>query len=85
MNNTRMELKTRLNIVFREVFDDDSIEVFDEMTSKDISTWDSLMYVVLVVAVEKEFGIHFNAAQVGKLKNVGEMLDFIEKTASVQL
>jgi len=79
MMDTRLEIKTRLNRVFREVFDDDSIEIFDAMAAKDIPEWDSLMHIILVVAVEKEFTIRLNAAQVGQLKNVGEMLDLLEK------
>jgi acyl carrier protein len=79
MVDTKPEIRARLNKVFKEVFDDDSIEVFDEMTAKDIPEWDSLMHVILVVAVEKEFKIRLIAAQVGKLKNVGEIVDLIEK------
>ena len=79
MADTRSEIKTRLNKVFREVFDDDTIEIFDEMTAKDIPEWDSLMHIILVVAVEKEFAVRLNAAQVGQLKDVGAMLDLLEK------
>ncbi len=79
MMDTRLEIKTRLNRVFRDVFDDDSITIFDAMAAKDIPEWDSLMHIILVVAVEKEFTIRLNAAQVGQLKNVGEMLDLLEK------
>jgi acyl carrier protein len=79
MADTRSEIKTRLNKVFREVFDDDAIEIFDEMTAKDIPEWDSLMHIILVVAVEKEFAVRLNAAQVGQLKDVGAMLDLLEK------
>jgi len=82
MIDARSELKERLNKVFRDVFDDDSIEVVDAMTAKDIPEWDSLMHVILVVAVEKEFKIRLNAAEVGQLKNVGEMLNLIEKYSS---
>ena len=71
------DTRQRLQEVFREVFDDDSIEIFDAMTADDIEEWDSLMHVTLVVAVEKEFGIRLNAAQVGGLKNVGEFLAVI--------
>jgi acyl carrier protein len=74
---TRLEIKTRLNRVFREVFEDDSIEIFDAMTAKDIPEWDSLMHIILVVAVEKEFIVRLNAAEVGHLKNVSEMLDLL--------
>ena len=77
MVGTRSEIKARLNQVFRDTFEDDSIEIFEEMTAKDIPEWDSLMHIILVVSVEKEFAIRLNAAQVGQLKNVGEMLDLI--------
>ena len=77
--DTRLEIKTRLNRVFRDVFENEAIEIFDEMTAKDIPEWDSLMHIILVVTLEKEFAVRLNAAQVGQLKNVGEMLDFLEK------
>ena len=78
MSNDRARMKVRLNGVFREVFDDETIEIFEEMTAKDIEGWDSLTHIVLVVAVEKEFKVTLNAAEVGALKNVGEMLDILE-------
>ena len=81
MTGRRESIKNRLNEVFREVFDRADIEIFEDMTAKDIEEWDSLMHVVLVVAVEKEFGIRLNAAEVGKLENVGQMLTILEARA----
>ena len=71
------EIYERLNNVFRDVFDDDSIVVTDTTTSKDIEDWDSLEHINLVVAVEQEFGIKFNMNEVTTMKNVGEMVDII--------
>ena len=78
----REEIRRRLNRVFIEVFDDDTIEIFDEMTAKDIEEWDSLMHISLVVATEKAFGVRLNAAEVGKLENVGAMLILLEERTS---
>ena len=74
---TREEAYVKLNEVFRDVFDDETIEVNDATTAKDIEDWDSLEHINLVVAVEKCFGIKFNMGEVAKLKNVGEMTDLI--------
>lgn len=74
---TREEVYERLNEVFREVFDDESIEVCDKTTSDDIEDWDSLEHINLVDAVEQEFDIKFTMAQVVGMKNVGEMVDVI--------
>lgn len=74
---TREAAYETLNEVFRDVFDDESIEVSDSTTSDDIEDWDSLEHINLIAAVEQEFGIKFNMGQVVTMKNVGEMVDII--------
>jgi len=74
---TKEEIYERLNTVFREVFDDDEIEVCETTTADDIEDWDSLEHINLVAAVEQEFGIKFTMAQVMGMKNVGEMVEVI--------
>ena len=74
---TREEAYGRLDKVFQDVFDDESIHVTDATTSNDIEDWDSFEHINLIVAVEKEFGIKFSMGQTNKLKNVGEMVDII--------
>jgi acyl carrier protein len=66
--------------IFREVFDDVSINIRDDMTSKDIEEWDSLRHIDLIFALEKEFGIVFSTGEAGSaLNNVGELRRLIEK------
>ena len=71
------EIYERLNNVFRDIFDDDSIVVKPETTSNDIEDWDSLEHINLIVAVEQEFGMKFNMNEVTSMKNVGEMVKII--------
>ena len=71
------EIYERLNNVFRDIFDDETIVVKPETTSNDIEDWDSLEHINLIVAVEQEFGIKFNMNEVTTMKNVGEMVDII--------
>lgn len=74
---TRTEVFERLNQVFRDVFDDDSIVVTDTTTSNDIEDWDSLIHITLVSEIEDEFDIHFKMKEVTKMKDIGEMVDKI--------
>ena len=67
-----------LTAVFHDVFDDESIVVTPELTADDVDEWDSLTHIRLVGAVEKRFGLRFSAAEVGRLKNVGELVRLIE-------
>lgn len=71
------ELYQRLNTVFQDVFDDESIEVSADTTADDIEDWDSLEHINLVAAVEKEFAIKFSMGQIVSMKNVGEMVNIM--------
>ena len=71
------EVYDRLQTVFRDVFDDESITVNAETTAADIDDWDSLEHINLINAIEMEFNIKFNMGEVLSMKNVGEMVGII--------
>jgi acyl carrier protein len=68
----------RLNQIFQEVFDDDSIEVRPNLTAKDVDGWDSLTHIRLILTIEKAFSMKFSALEVGKLASVGDLVNLIE-------
>ena len=74
---TREEVYERLNAVFRDILDDDSIELHDETVADDVDGWDSFEHINLIVSVEKEFGFKIPMGKVVTMKNVGEMVDII--------
>ena len=78
---TRAEALEQLTPVFREVFDDDSITLFPEMTAADIEEWDSVEHFNLISAGEKRFGMRFQMREVSGMKNVGEMADIVAERA----
>ena len=67
-----------LNEIFCEVFEDDEIELNEEMTANDVEGWDSLSHVVLILAVENRFGIKFGQKELLTFKNVGDLAQAIE-------
>lgn len=77
---TRESIFERLNEVFRDIFDDESITVVDATTADDIEDWDSLMHINLVSAVEDEFDVEFEMKDILALNNVGDFVDLIERT-----
>lgn len=74
---TREEVYRRLSEIFRDVLDDDSIELNDQTTADDVDGWDSFEHINLVVAVEEEFSFKIPMGKVVTMKNVGEMVDLI--------
>lgn len=69
----------RLNPIFRQVFEDDDIDLKRETTADDIDAWDSLSHINLVIATEMEFKIRFALGELQALKNVGNLADLIDR------
>jgi acyl carrier protein len=72
-----LTVKQRLTPIFRDIFDDNTLEIHDAMTASDVEAWDSLSHVDLIVAVEKEFKIRMTTAEVRRLQNVGDFIRLI--------
>ena len=77
----REEITAKLTEVFRDVFDDEKIELSDTTTAGDIEAWDSLEHISLIAAVEKAFKMRFTMREVSGMKNVGEMIDILVQRA----
>lgn len=77
------EVLQKLNEVFREVFDDDSISLIETSTVSEIQDWDSLEFVNIIVAVMSTFNIKFSIEELKSLENIGAMADLIIKRCGV--
>lgn len=75
----RREIEERLTGIFREVFDDESITLRDDMTAADVKDWDSFNHINLIVAVEGAFRIRFTTQEVNHMANVGEFIALIAR------
>ncbi len=71
------QVYTQLTPIFRDVFDDEELVPVPVMTAKDVSEWDSLNHIRLIVAVEKSFQIKFATAEVSSFRDVGHFADTI--------
>ncbi len=76
---TREEIYEQLTEIFRDIFDDEELEINDGTTAEDIEDWDSLEQINLLVAIEKKFNIKIRLGDVSGLENVGAMVDLIER------
>lgn len=76
---TDAEIYAELNIVFRQVLEDDTIELTPTTTAEDVEGWDSMNHIFIVVELEKRFGVKFHAAEMEELKNVGELATLVRQ------
>jgi acyl carrier protein len=68
----------RLDTIFGEIFDDESIALTPETTAADIPEWDSFNHVNISVACEAAFGIRFRSSELEELRNVGGLVALIK-------
>jgi acyl carrier protein len=76
------EIYEKLNTVFEDVFDDDTIIVRPELSADDVDAWDSLTHIRLLLTVESTFNVKFSASEIGKLKNVEGLAELIRSKAN---
>ena len=73
----RAEILQQVEVIFKDVLDEETIVLNDTITANDVEGWDSLTHIHLVVAIEKYFKIKFKSNEILSWNNVGEMLDAI--------
>jgi acyl carrier protein len=73
------QIYARLSEIFESVFDDDSIQLTPAVTAKDVDGWDSLAHIRLMLTVERSFKVKFSTTEIGKLENVGGLVELIQE------
>ncbi|MEG1896066.1 MAG: acyl carrier protein [Oscillospiraceae bacterium] len=76
---TKQTIFDELTVIFRDIFDDEEIQLTEATTAQDIEDWDSLEQINLLVAIEKKFSIKFKLEDVSHLANVGDMANLVAK------
>lgn len=78
----RKEIIEKLTVIFRDVMDNEEIELEENTTAEDIEEWDSLAHIQLIEKIESVFGIRFSAKEMTSWDELGELVDsIIEKQA----
>jgi acyl carrier protein len=72
------DILNRLNVIFRDVLNDEDINLSPATTAADIQEWHSLNHVRLMVSAEREFKVKFTAAELSRLKNVGDLVGLLK-------
>jgi acyl carrier protein len=73
------QIHEKLTQVFRSVFKNDKIEITRATTAADIDQWDSITHLDLITATEEAFQIEITGFDVMGLKNVGDLLDLVQR------
>ena len=64
----------KLQEIFRDIIDDESLELTESYSTQDNDDWDSVAMVQILLAVEAEFGVKFTTDEVANIKSVADIL-----------
>lgn len=74
---TKEQILTKVQEIFRDVFDEDDLEINFKTNSNSIEDWDSLNHINLLSSIEQDFKIKFTMEESLSVKDVGEMIDLM--------
>lgn len=69
-----MEPITKIQEVFRSVFDDPTIQIDAASSPDTIADWDSFANIQLIAAIEEAFGVKFTVEEAVELNSVADIL-----------
>ena len=76
---TRDEIRTMIQGVLSELVDDPSLVLTDGSTAEDVTDWDSINQVRLLISIEQELGFRFTNEEAEGLSNVGALVDLVQR------
>lgn len=74
----RNEILEKLIPIFQQAFNDETLELSEDMTTDDFENWDSVIQMMIVAMIEKEFNIVFKLREVGMMDSVEAFIDAVE-------
>ena len=73
------ELWNELTLVFRDVFQDENLELTTSTKNSDIDQWTSLNHALLIDALEQKFNIEFEIDEILSMHSVNDIFNTIRK------
>ena len=76
------DILEKLQPIFQDIFEDDELLITAESNAATVEDWDSLAHITLIFAIEQEFEIKFALGELEAMKNVGDMVELMQKKLS---
>lgn len=74
----REEIISKLTPIVREMLQDETLIINDEMSPANVATWTSMSFMMMLKEIENQFGIEFKMMEILRLQNMGAIIAAIE-------
>lgn len=75
-------MKEDLQNIFREVLNEPELMIHDDLSEKDVSSWNSLNNVLLINKIEEFYKVKFELSEILKIKTVLDIKNLIKNKQS---
>jgi acyl carrier protein len=65
--------------IIRDVLDLPDLALSAATSAENVEAWDSFNHINIVVAVEAHFGVKFHTTEIEEIRNVGDLVDLIDR------
>ncbi len=73
MTEAMDNIKSKVEMIARNIFNNQQIVLDMNATAKDVDGWDSMTNLLFIDAIETEFKIKFSLDEILDFKNIGEL------------
>lgn len=74
----REEIIKKLTPIVRTCLQNETLELRDDMSAENISTWTSLAFMQMLTEIENEFGIKFKMMELIRIRTMGDIIQSLE-------
>ena len=75
----RPQIVEKIASILSDVIDREGLTLTESTTADSVEDWDSINHVRLLMGLESELRIQFETDEVNSIKNVGGLVDIIQK------
>lgn len=76
---TNAEILKTITDILREVLELPALAVTSATSAADVDEWDSMTHIQIIAAIEGKYKVRFALGELQALKNVGDMIELIQK------
>jgi len=70
---------SKIQSIFRDIFDDESLNIDVQTETADVEGWDSLAHINIVSQIESEFCVRFSLDELAQFSRVGMIVEAIQR------
>jgi len=71
-------ISDRLKKIILNELNLDEFDIKDDTTANQVPGWDSFNHINVILAIEKDYNIHFKGLEILRVKNIGELQKLID-------